>query len=402
MGDVAVRASELIGGYQLGACIGRGRFTRVHRAWDRARGRDVWLKLLREECAADRRALALLRAEMQAGARLQHPNIVRMLGRSSDEGNEFAVIEDLKGSTARRVAQVEGPQSVDLAARTCSAVVDALVFARSRGFVHQRLDARNVFVSENGSAKVTYWGFHPRDQSGRGDQDRADANRVSALAYEMLTGEPVVEGEPPPALAELRADCPAALATAIDNCLNSPASVGLEGLAVAFEHAQIQTRPVDRDEGETTEVVAPSIPERKRRSSPIDRVSRWWPALAVASGIALLAAVVAWTELTSTPRSARVAQAIETSLANDVAQRGLGLTLERVTCTMRSDGSGALCKATATDPQTKRTGSLPVHVLMRRGGLLVYRLRLVPCHNPPQGATSCWPLTTRRTRNPLN
>jgi hypothetical protein len=390
----------LIGGYELGACIGRGRFTRVHRAWDGARGCHVWLKLLREECATDRRALALLRAEMQAGARLQHPNIVRMLDRGSEEGKEFAVIEDLQGSTARELAQVEGPQSVDLAARTCSAVVDALVFARSRGFVHQRLDARNVFVSENGLAKVTFWGFHPRDQSGRGDQDRADASRVSALAYEMLTGEPVVEGERPPALAELRADCPAALATAIDDCLNSPGSVGLEALAVLFEHAQSQARPVDR--GETTQVVAPSIPQRKRRASPIDRVSRWWPALAMASGIALLAAVVAWTELTATPRSARVAQAIENSLANDVAQRGLGLTIERVTCAMRSDGSGALCRATAADPQTKRAGSLFVHVLIKRGGLLAYRLRLVPCHGPPQDGASCWPLTTRRTRNPLN
>ena len=64
-----------IGGYEIGALIGAGGMGEVYRAVDLRLGRDVAIKVLSPQIAADADALMRFDREARALASLNHPNI---------------------------------------------------------------------------------------------------------------------------------------------------------------------------------------------------------------------------------------------------------------------------------------------------------------------------------------
>src|SRR6185436_4139912 len=121
-------------------------------------GRDVAIKLLSPELAADPQALARFEREGRAVAALSHPNIVALYDVGREGDTAYVVTELLEGATLRERLQ-KGPLPARKALDYVRAIADAIAAAHSRGIIHRDLKPENVFVTNDGRIKVLDFGI---------------------------------------------------------------------------------------------------------------------------------------------------------------------------------------------------------------------------------------------------
>jgi dipeptidyl aminopeptidase/acylaminoacyl peptidase len=130
----------------------------VFRARDTRLGRDVAVKFLSAELAADPQALARFEREGRAVAALSHPNIVALYDVGREGDTAYVVTELLEGATLRERLQ-KGPLPPRKALDYVRAIADAIAAAHSRGIIHRDLKPENVFVTNDGRIKVLDFGI---------------------------------------------------------------------------------------------------------------------------------------------------------------------------------------------------------------------------------------------------
>ena len=152
---------------RLGAVLGEGGMGRVVSAEQVALGRDVAVKVLRDEAEATG-SDALLREALIAG-RLEHPNIVPvyLLGRTAAGAPLFVMrrIEGVPWSAVLRdpaaapgmFAGAKDPLQLHL--EVFLEVCDAVQFAHSKGIVHRDLKPDNVMLGAFREVYVVDWGL---------------------------------------------------------------------------------------------------------------------------------------------------------------------------------------------------------------------------------------------------
>ena len=211
-------------GYEVEALLGRGGMGVVYKARHLALKRTVALKMLAvgNPYLAER---TRFRAEAEAVARLQHPNIVQIHEIGEADGRPFFALEYVEGGSLaeRLVGQSLAP---DDAARLVAALAEAMHLAHSRNLVHRDLKPGNVLlVGAAGTPvsqchpKVTDFGLvrqldadsgqtcdgmvigtpsymAPEQAEGRARSagPAADVYALGAILYECLTGRPPFQG----------------------------------------------------------------------------------------------------------------------------------------------------------------------------------------------------------------
>jgi Tol biopolymer transport system component len=200
----------------------------VYRARDGRLGRDVALKVLREEDAEDPELLTRFEREARAASSLNHPNIVVVYeaGSASVPGREspvhYLAMELIDGEPiAASLAGEPMPlrRFLDLATQ----LADGIARAHESGIVHRDLKPSNVFVTSEGRVKILDFGLatlrlHPGDdtqsptaagrltspgiaigtlgymspEQARGEvpTPASDQFSLGCIFYEMLTGLP--------------------------------------------------------------------------------------------------------------------------------------------------------------------------------------------------------------------
>src|SRR5688572_11443145 len=138
----------------------------VYRARDTKLNRDVAIKVLPEEFAADGDQLARFSREAQVLASLNHPNIAAIYeieSHSAGSGQANALVMELvEGQDLSEVIgalenqgalRAPGLQLTD-AITIAKQVVDALEAAHEAGIVHRDLKPQNIKVRADGTVKV--------------------------------------------------------------------------------------------------------------------------------------------------------------------------------------------------------------------------------------------------------
>lgn len=152
---------SLIGGrYRLRERLGAGGMSVVWRAHDEVLGRDVAVKVLSPDLAADPQLLDRVRAEARSAARLRHPNIVAVYdyGDATGTGDvriPYVVMEVVEG---RSLAQLltGGALPWRVAVLICAQVAAALAAAHEQGVVHRDVTPSNVVVAGTGVKLVDF------------------------------------------------------------------------------------------------------------------------------------------------------------------------------------------------------------------------------------------------------
>src|SRR6266516_5166033 len=209
--------TQLSGRYRLDEKIGSGGMSTVYRARDMTLERDVAVKLMHREIAADSDHLERFRREARAVAQLSHPYIVSVIDAGEDEGRPYIVFEYVEGETLkdriRRLGRLPVPEAVAYAIE----IARALGAAHERQIVHRDVKPQNVLIDEEGTAKVTDFGIarslteegltadgrvlgttdyvSPEQALGRDVTGQSDLYSLGIVLFEMLTGDVPFKGE---------------------------------------------------------------------------------------------------------------------------------------------------------------------------------------------------------------
>ncbi len=106
---MALPAGTRLGPYEVLTQLGAGGMGEVYKARDTRLGRDVAIKVLPPEFAADPERLRRFEQEARAAAALNHPNILAVFDVGTHEGAPYLVTELLEGRDAARPACPAGP-----------------------------------------------------------------------------------------------------------------------------------------------------------------------------------------------------------------------------------------------------------------------------------------------------
>jgi serine/threonine-protein kinase len=191
----------LAGRYELGRRRGRGGMGTVYEAADRALGRRVAVKVIRDDWVASSEAAQRFRREARASAGFAHPNVVVVHDYGVEaETRAFLVMELLEGETLReelnRSKRLEPSRVLHVMRGVCAAV-DA---AHKRQLIHRDLKPENIFLAEDG-VKVLDFGVakflgHDEAAGTRTTVDTQTGVLVGTLPYmspeQLLGGRPDV------------------------------------------------------------------------------------------------------------------------------------------------------------------------------------------------------------------
>ncbi len=291
----------------------------VYRARDTKLGRDVALKILPDTVAQDPDRIARFKREAQVLAALNHPNIAAIYGLEESGGITALVMELVEGEDlSQRIAR--GMIPIDEALSIAKQVAEALVAAHERDVIHRDVKPANIKLRPDGKVKVLDFGLakaweptligspnvsqsptitspamtqagvilgtaaymSPEQARGKTVDKQADIWAFGCVLYEMLTGQAAFAGETvsdtiartlerEPEWRALPAQTPAKVSELLHRCLEKDRRRRLLHIA----DARIKV-----DEA-LTGLGAPRLPY-------------WVPAVAGASGLALVVAVGTW------------------------------------------------------------------------------------------------------------
>ena len=129
---MALSAGERLGPYEILTPIGAGGMGDVYKAKDLKLGRDVAIKVLREDLAVDPERLRRFEQEARAASSLNHPNIVTIHDIGEHEGTRYIAMEYVEGKTLREMLGGE-PLPTKKLLKLSSQIADGLGQSALRG-----------------------------------------------------------------------------------------------------------------------------------------------------------------------------------------------------------------------------------------------------------------------------
>lgn len=222
-------APRLFGDYELIEVLARGGMGVVYRARQRSLNRIVALKMIRAGEFASEAERQRFRAEAEAAAHLEHPNIVPLYEIAEREGEDFFSMKLIEGgSLAGRIANLNSQISNQQAAQLLAKIARAVHYAHQRGVLHRDLKPGNVLLDAQGEPFLTDFGlakraesslgltlsgavlgtpsYMPPEQAAGGSKvitTAADIYGLGAILYELIAGRPPFQADTP--LATMRA-----------------------------------------------------------------------------------------------------------------------------------------------------------------------------------------------------
>ncbi|HMF12756.1 MAG TPA: protein kinase, partial [Gemmataceae bacterium] len=144
-------SSIAFGPYLLLQRLGQGGMGEVFKARHRLLNRTVALKVTRKELLTDPTNERRFVREIQATARLAHPNIVAVLDASRVGETHFFAMEYIEGADLARVVKQQGPLPVARACEYIRQSADGLQHAFENNLVHRDIKPSNLLVTAEGS-----------------------------------------------------------------------------------------------------------------------------------------------------------------------------------------------------------------------------------------------------------
>ena len=195
--------------YEIREIIGEGGMAIVYRALDHRLNRDVAVKIMRDEMAADEEFRRRFCTESHAVAMLSHPNIVAVYDVSHNDNVEYIVMELVDGITLKQYMERKGIVAWKEVVHFTKQISKALAHAHERGIIHRDIKPQNIMLLRDGTIKVGDFGIAalenevyenngeaigsihyiaPEQARGECPDARSDIYSLGVMMYEMLTG----------------------------------------------------------------------------------------------------------------------------------------------------------------------------------------------------------------------
>jgi serine/threonine-protein kinase len=153
-----LEANTNLSHYRIVSKIGAGGMGEVYRAHDARLDREVAIKVLPADFAADKDRLQRFEQEAKATSALNHPNILTVYDIGEHEGSPFIVAELLEGEELRERLD-EGPITLRKVTEYAQQIVSGLSAAHEKGIVHRDLKPENLFITKDDRVKILDFGL---------------------------------------------------------------------------------------------------------------------------------------------------------------------------------------------------------------------------------------------------
>ena len=209
-------------GYRILRPLGAGGMASVYLAVQESLDREVALKVMSPQLAADREFTERFLKEGRITAKLSHRNLVTVYDIGSHEGVYYLAAEYIAGGTLRERmnAGLSVPQILDIVAE----VARGLQFAHEKGVVHRDVKPSNILFKADGTVVLADFGIakamdttstatlagasigtpdymSPEQARGEPVDGRSDLYALGVMFYELLIGKPPFDGSDPFAVA---------------------------------------------------------------------------------------------------------------------------------------------------------------------------------------------------------
>jgi serine/threonine protein kinase/WD40 repeat protein len=248
------KGQELVlGNYILLDKIGEGGMGQVFKARHRRMKRVVAIKVLPPSTMNSPHAVERFHREVEAVARLEHPNIVTAHDADEAGGRHFLAMQYVEGRDLASLVRSGGPLSIGQAVSVLLQAAAGLAYAHQQGIVHRDIKPGNLLIDRSGTLKILDLGL-ARIQADAGEDGspgelttdgtvmgtvdymapeqavdthaadaRSDIYSLGCTLYYLLTGKPLFGGstfmakmlahreQPIPDLAATRPETPTCL-----------------------------------------------------------------------------------------------------------------------------------------------------------------------------------------------
>ncbi len=201
--------------YEIIGKIGSGGMSDVYKARDHILGRNVAIKVLKQEFSEDVNFVMKFRTEAQSAAGMEHPNIVNIYDVGSESGMHYIVMEYVEGVTLKTYIEKKGQLTYKEAVSIAIQISRGMEAAHAKNIIHRDIKPQNILISTEGKAKVTDFGiakavsnntinadvmgsvhYASPEQARNGFVDnKSDIYSLGIVMYEMVTGRVPFDGE---------------------------------------------------------------------------------------------------------------------------------------------------------------------------------------------------------------
>jgi serine/threonine protein kinase/WD40 repeat protein/formylglycine-generating enzyme required for sulfatase activity len=158
--------------------LGQGGMGQVLKAEHRRMKRTVALKVISGTALKDPAAVRRFQREVQAAARLIHPNIVTAFDANEHEGVHFFVMECVEGHDLGAMVRDQGPLPVKSAVEYVLQAARGLAYAHGKGIVHRDIKPGNLLVDGEGTVKILDMGLARIDLGTDDGQELTNTGQV--------------------------------------------------------------------------------------------------------------------------------------------------------------------------------------------------------------------------------
>ncbi len=153
-------AEERIGDYEIISSLGRGGFGSVYKAKS-SNGSLVALKVLNPQVLDNQKVVKKFFHEAMILAKLDHPNICRLIEFFPDGQNYAIVMEYVEGTELKELLQQQsnGLLPFDKAFRIAKQSLSAFQYAHDNGILHRDIKPANIMINKEGNIKIMDFGI---------------------------------------------------------------------------------------------------------------------------------------------------------------------------------------------------------------------------------------------------
>lgn len=196
--------------YQLGELIGKGFSSKVYRALDTKTGQTVAIKQIHKAMFKDKKTLEGISNETNQLKKLDHPNIIKVIGQEENNDWIHIIFELMDGGSLFKMMKRFGTFPEKLIGIYLNQTLCGLDYLHKEGIVHRDIKGDNILISRDGLVKLAdfgsawddivnkkatatgstpYW-MAPESIEMSGVSTAADIWSIGCTTLELLTGKP--------------------------------------------------------------------------------------------------------------------------------------------------------------------------------------------------------------------
>jgi serine/threonine-protein kinase len=188
----------VLGNYVILEKLGEGGMGMVFKARHKLMKRIVALKVLPPSMTQAGDAVGRFHREVEAAAKLTHPNIAGAFDADESDGIHFLVMEYVDGPNLSSLIKDVGPLTPPVAMNIVAQAARGLAHAHANGVVHRDIKPGNLLVANDGLVKILDMGLAQLQQSEENNGEKGELTQSGRImgTVDYMAPEQALDAKP--------------------------------------------------------------------------------------------------------------------------------------------------------------------------------------------------------------